>query len=721
SICKRAYDILVNEVNFDPRDIIFDPNILTVATGIEEHNQYAINFIEAVREIKEVCPGALTSGGVSNISFSFRGNNVVREAMHSCFLYHAIKAGLDMGIVNAGMLEVYEDIKPELKQKVEDVLFDKHPEATDDLINYAEQFKGQSKKKDRNNLEWREKELQDRITYSLIQGIVEFIEKDTEEARKELGRPLDVIEGPLMEGMKVVGDLFGQGKMFLPQVVKSARVMKKAVAYLEPFMDEEKRLNPNQKAQGIFLIATVKGDVHDIGKNIVGVVLACNGYKVVDLGVMVSCDEILRTAKEIGANVIGLSGLITPSLDEMIFNAKEMEKQGFDVPLLIGGATTSKKHTAIKIAPHYHGPVCQVGDASLVVEVCQKLLSDKTRDQYTKELQENQVRIKEAFDNEPEKVLIKYNECKKKAPQINWDNIEMFKPSKTGVHEITNISVEEIIPYIDWSPFFWTWELKGTYPKILENDKYGKQAKELFDDAQTLLKKIAKENIFKPKAIYGIWPAHSEDDSVHLYKDPEMTQKIESLHFLRQQTGKSEQKSLADFVAPRGYNDYCGAFVVTAGKEVEEYAKTFEADQDDYNSILVKAIGDRIAEAFAELLHKKVRDDWGFGKNENLSMEDLIKEKYKGVRPAPGYPACPDHTEKWTIWKLLNADEKIGVSLTESLAMNPASSVSGFYMAYPDSKYFNLGKVDDTQLIPYAKKKGMTLEEVRKWLAPNLL
>lgn len=721
SICKRAYDILVNEVDFDPRDIIFDPNILTVATGIEEHNKYAIYFIEAVREIKKVCPGALTSGGVSNISFSFRGNNVVREAMHSCFLFHAIEAGLDMGIVNAGMLEVYEEIKPELRQKVEDVLFDRHPDATEDLIEYAEQFKGQSKKKDRNNTEWREKPLQERITHSLIQGITEFIDQDTEEARKELGRPLDVIEGPLMEGMKVVGDLFGAGKMFLPQVVKSARVMKKAVAYLEPFMDEEKKKNPGQKEQGVFLIATVKGDVHDIGKNIVGVVLACNGYKVIDLGVMVSCDEILRKAKEEGATIIGLSGLITPSLDEMIFNAKEMEKQGFDIPLLIGGATTSKKHTAIKIAPHYSGPIAQVGDASLVVEVCQKLLSDKTKVEYVKELKESQRKIKEAFDNGDKKVLMPYEECTKKAPKVDWDNIQMYKPASLGIKVIDDITVDDIIPFIDWSPFFWTWELKGTYPKILENKKYGQQAKELYDDAQKLLHKIASENIFKPKAIYGMWPASSENDSVSVYKDESRTEVLEQFHFLRQQTGKDSQKSLADFIAPKEYNDYCGAFVVTAGKEVEEYAKTFEADQDDYNSILVKAIGDRIAEAYAELLHKRIRDEWGFGKDENLSKEDLIKEKYRGVRPAPGYPACPDHTEKWTIWKLLEADKEIGVSLTESLAMTPASSVSGYYMAYPDSKYFNLGKVDDTQLEPYAKKKGMSLDEVKRWLAPNLL
>jgi 5-methyltetrahydrofolate--homocysteine methyltransferase len=722
-ICTRAYKTLVEKAHFDPRDIIFDPNILTVATGMDEHNNYAVDFIEAVREIKKLCPGALTSGGVSNLSFSFRGNNVVREAMHSCFLYHAIEAGLDMGIVNAGMLEIYEDIKPELKEKVENVIFNKHPEATEELIEYAEQFKGKSAKKDRNDLSWREKPLQERITHSLVQGVLEFIEVDTEEARASLGRPLDVIEGPLMTGMKVVGDLFGSGKMFLPQVVKSARVMKKAVAYLEPYMDEEKKKNPNQKAQGIFLIATVKGDVHDIGKNIVGVVLACNGYKVEDMGVMVSCDQILKRAEEIGANIIGMSGLITPSLDEMIFNASEMQRRGMKTPLLIGGATTSKTHTAVKIAEHYDGPIVQVGDASLVVEVCSKLLSDKDSVEYISQLKQKQAATKERFENEQSTPLTSIDEAFTKKPEINWQDINLCKPDKQGLNTWENIPLDLIVPYIDWSPFFWTWEMKGTYPKILESPKYGEEAKKLFKDAQKLLKEIVKNNSFRPSAVWGLWPANSDGKDIRLFTDESRGQTKEVFHFLRQQKKGSQSstyKSLADFVAPEGFEDYAGAFVVTIGDQVESLAKTYENNGDDYNSILTKAIGDRLAEALAEMLHKKVRDNWGFGLNEELSSEDLIKEKYRGARPAPGYPSCPDHTEKEIIWRLLEVEKNTGAKLTENFAMYPASSVSGLYLQYPESKYFNLGKIGIDQLEDYAQRKGKTLQEMKRWLAPNL-
>lgn len=718
SICKRAYDLLVEKAQFDPYDIIFDPNILTVATGIEEHNNYAVNFIEAVREIKQVCPGALTSGGVSNLSFSFRGNNVVREAMHSCFLYHAIKAGLDMGIVNAGMLEVYEDIKPELKDKVEAVIFNKSPEATDELLDYAEQFKGVTNKKDRNDLSWREKNLEDRISHSLVQGIIEFIEEDTEEARQKYGKPLNVIEGPLMDGMKTVGELFGSGKMFLPQVVKSARVMKKAVAYLNPYMEEEKKKNPNQKEQGVFLIATVKGDVHDIGKNIVSVVLSCNGYKVVDLGVMVSCDQILKTAKEIEADIIGLSGLITPSLDEMIFNAQEMQKQNFDVPLLIGGATTSKAHTAIKIAEHYDGATCHVGDASLAVGVCSSLLSADKKDAYIEELKVDQQKMRDRFANKEDDQLTPIGEARDKVEKINWDNIELYKPEMLGL-QYEQTELEEIVPYIDWSPFFWTWEMKGTYPKILESSKYGDKARELFDDAQRLLKDIVENKRFIPKAVWGLWPANSHGDDINL-KDTDGNHLMTFSH-LRQQRPDSKYKCLADFVAPAtAGQDYCGAFVVTMGKSVEQYAKVFEDQLDDYQSIMIKAIGDRLAEAYAEYLHKKVRNIWGFGKNEHLSSEDLIKEKYRGVRPAPGYPACPDHTEKEKIWSLLDVENKIGATLTENYAMNPPSSVSGLYMQYPDSKYFNLGKIGQDQLEDYAARKQKDVQSMKRWLSPNL-
>ena len=718
-ICKRAYDLLISKLDFDPCDIIFDANILTVATGIEEHDPYGVNFIEAVRELKVVCPGALTSGGVSNLSFSFRGNNIVREAIHTVFLYHAIKAGLDMGIVNAGMLGVYDEIDPELRLKCEAVVLNTHPGATEDLLDLAEKLKNSNSKKEEKAEEWRNFNLEERISHALVKGLDAFVDTDTEEARVKYGRPLNVIEGPLMEGMKIVGDLFGQGKMFLPQVVKSARVMKKAVAYLEPFMEEEKRLNAaSVREQGVFVIATVKGDVHDIGKNIVGVVLACNGYKVIDLGVMTSCQKILEAAIFHKADIVGLSGLITPSLDEMIHVAKEMERQGFTIPLLIGGATTSKAHTAIKIAPHYHAPIAHVGDASLVIEVCNRLLNPKKKEAYALELktQYAQIRERHLSGSNGKSDLLSYEEACAHSKKSNWNEIEIAKPSRTGIFTL-DISLEELIPFIDWSPFFWTWELKGSYPKILGNSTFGEEAKKLFHDAQILLKEIVKNKLFTPRAVVGIFPAYSKGDDVILESN--------TLHFLRQQKEKigddGEYLSLADFIAPDpSYNDYIGGFAVTAGHEVEAYAKSFELKLDDYSAIMVKAIGDRLAEAMAEFVHKKVRETFGFGLSENLSNEELIKEKYRGVRPAPGYPACPDHTEKKILWDLLNAELNTGITLTENFAMNPASSVSGFYFNHPEARYFNVGNIGIDQIESYAKRKGMRKADIERWQPPNL-
>lgn len=719
-ICKRAYDLLTTKADVDPRDIIFDPNILTVATGMEEHDNYAVDFIEAVREIKKVCPGALTSGGVSNISFSFRGNNPVREAMHSSFLYHAVNAGLDMGIVNAGMLSVYDDIDPELKEHVEDVLLNRRSDATERLITFAETVKSSGTKKEKSGKDWRAGSLGERITHSLVHGILDHIEEDTEEARASLGRPLDVIEGPLMDGMKVVGELFGAGKMFLPQVVKSARVMKRAVAYLEPYMEEEKRKTGASSSQGTFVIATVKGDVHDIGKNIVSVVLACNGYRVVDLGVMVSCDVILKRALEEGADIIGMSGLITPSLDEMIHNAREMKRMGLKTPLLIGGATTSKAHTALKIAPEYDAPVAQVGDASLVVEVCQNLINPDKRKAYAEKLQTEHERMRQMFANNSGKSdYVALEQARSLNTIPNWEEIELFKPDFLGVHELGEIPVRQILPYIDWSPFFWTWGLKGTWPKIVDNEKYGHEAKKLYDEAQKLLTQIMQQKVLSPRAVVGLWPAKNDGDDVILYTDESRSTELSRFHFLRQQKNDSRYQCLADFVAPK--DDYMGCFVVTAGKEVDAYAQTYKDKGDDYTAIMIKALGDRIAEGLAELVHKRVRDAWGFGLEENLSYEDLIKEKYRGVRPAPGYPACPDHTEKRTIWKLLDANNKVNATLTENMAMDPPSSVSGYYFQYPGAKYFNLGKVTEDQLKDYAKRKDMGLEEARRWLGSNLL
>lgn len=725
-ICERAYKILTEKVGIEPEDIIFDPNILTVGTGIEEHNNYAVDFIEAVREIKKRCPGALTSGGVSNVSFSFRGNNIVREAMHSAFLYHAIEAGLDMGIVNAGMLAVYDDVEKELLDKVENVLLNKHPEATDELIDFAEQYKGVKSTQKKEDKKWRNQDVNKRIQYALVNGITDFIEEDTEEVRASLNKPLDVIEGPLMDGMKVVGKLFGDGKMFLPQVVKSARVMKKAVAYLEPFMEEEKKKNKDTKGQGKFVIATVKGDVHDIGKNIVSVVLACNNYEVKDLGVMVSCDDILKTAKELNADFIGMSGLITPSLDEMMYNASEMERQGFDTPLLIGGATTSNAHTAIKIAPNYSGVVSHVQDASLVVNVCNNLLNPNYSKKYIDEIKAEQEKLRKLhLDKTNLKKYLSIKEVREKGLKTNWTKMNIPKPEFTGINVFENIKMDEIVDYIDWSPLFWVWELKGSFPKILKHKKYGDHAEKLYDEAMSLLKEIIKDNRFNPRAVIGLFPANSIKDDIVLYSNEDRNESIYTLHFLRQQEYRGEKAQylcLSDFIAPAdtGIKDYIGAFCVTAGEEVDEFASYFKNKNDDYNSIMVQALGDRIAEALAEMIHKKVRDYWGYGKDEKLTSDELIKEKYIGIRPAPGYPACPDHTEKRTIWNLLKVEDNIGVKLTENCAMYPPSSVSGLYFSHPKSKYFNIGKINNDQIEDYALRKGMTIKEVEKWLHPNL-
>lgn len=727
-ICGRAYDLLREKLDFPPEDIIFDPNILTVATGIEEHNTYAVDFIEATREIKKRCPHARVSGGVSNISFSFRGNNVVREAMHSAFLYHAIQAGMDMGIVNAGLLAVYEDIEPTLKDLVEDVLLNRSAEATERLVDYAETVKGTGKAKEEKTEEWREGSVEKRISHALVKGIVTYIEDDTEEARQKLNRPLDVIEGPLMGGMKIVGELFGAGKMFLPQVVKSARVMKKAVAYLTPFMEKEKEdANEAIAAQTKLVIATVKGDVHDIGKNIVGVVLACNNYDVVDLGVMVSCDKILEAARREKADLIGLSGLITPSLDEMIHVASEMKREGFDLPLLIGGATTSKAHTAIKIAPAYDGPVVQVSDASLVVGVCNELLSADRKSGYVVDLKLDQERLRErhAKGQTGAKKVLPYAEAKNSGFKMAWEESEIACPRSLERQVLDDVDLADVLEYFDWSPLFWTWGLKGAFPAILKHAKYGEQANELYKDAQDMLEDILSNKRFRLRGVSQFWAAQSDGEDVSLYGDRSLKQKLDRFFFLRQQkekTSDSTYYSLADFIAPEssGFVDYIGGFAVTAGYEVEEYAETFRSKGDDYRAIMVQALGDRFAEALAEYLHKQVRDQWGFGKNEELSIRDIIGEKYRGVRPAAGYPACPDHTEKETLWRLLDAEAATGISLTESFAMNPPSSVSGLYFGNPESRYFNVGKIGKDQIESYAKRKGISVSVAEKWLQPNL-
>jgi 5-methyltetrahydrofolate--homocysteine methyltransferase len=726
-ICRRAYEILTERVGFPPEDIIFDPNILTVGTGIEEHNNYAINFIEATREIKRVCPGAKISGGVSNISFSFRGNDLVREAMHSAFLYHAIQAGLDMGIVNAGQLAVYEEVPKELLERVEDVLLNRRPDATERLIDFAASLRDKrGKAAATEDLSWREEAVQKRLSHALVKGIDKYVEQDVEEARQQYDRCLKIIEGPLMDGMSVVGDLFGAGKMFLPQVVKSARVMKKAVNYLLPFMEAEKIAAgvQDQAARGKILIATVKGDVHDIGKNIVGVVLGCNNYEVIDLGVMVSADKILDTAIANGVDIIGLSGLITPSLDEMVHVAKEMKRRGFSVPLLIGGATTSAKHTAVKIAPQYDQPTVHVLDASRCVGVVDRLLSPQLRDVYAADnlaLQKQLVQSYEAHQH----TLLPYPEAKKRHFRTDWAQVRVDTPSFIGIRSLREYPLEKIAECIDWSPFFMTWELKGKYPKIFSDPTVGKHAKELFDDARKLLDEIIAGKLLTANGVYGFWPANSIGDDIALYADQNREQELTRFHTLRQQwerKGQDDFRALADYIAPResARADYVGAFAVTAGIGAKELCAKYDKQHDDYNSIMVKALADRLAEAFAELLHAQARRDWGFGVEENLSNEDLIEEKYRGIRPAPGYPSQPDHTEKAILFELLDAENRTGITLTESYAMLPAASVSGMYFAHPAARYFALDKITREQAEDYARRKGMPLGEVERWLSPNL-
>ncbi len=795
-ICERAYKILVDEVGFPPEDIIFDPNILTVATGMEEHNNYAVDFINATGWIKANLPHAKVSGGVSNISFSFRGNNKVREAMHSAFLYHAIAAGMDMGIVNAGMLEVYEEIDPELKVLVEDVLLNRRPDATERLVDFGEKLKGEgvavSEKKAE---EWRHGTVEERLSHALVKGIDTYIDTDTEEARVKLGRPLLVIEGPLMAGMSVVGDLFGAGKMFLPQVVKSARVMKKAVAHLTPYMEAEKvaaaAAGQEVKAQGKIVLATVKGDVHDIGKNIVGVVLACNNYEVIDLGVMVTSEKILERAKEEKADLIGLSGLITPSLDEMVHVAREMERQNFKVPLLIGGATTSRAHTAIKIAPHYSQPVVHVLDASRAVPVTTSLLSEDGKDAFVAQHQADYEALRKQHTG-PKLKLTPIEEARKRRTPIVWRAEDLAKPSFTGVRVLDNFPLATLREFIDWSPLFHTWGLKGIYPRIFENKDYGPQAQQLFTDANVLLDRMIQENQITARGVYGFFPANAVGDDVELYDDETRSKVRETFHFLRQQAnreGSEPCRSLADFIAPKetGLEDYIGAFAVTSGIGLKDLCDGYRSRNDDYNAIMAEALADRLAEAFAECLHKRVREEWGYEQAEvpeeetvavgqesyriqpgsadrghttaldptprgsvpahastdggfvsghgfsradnrphNLgplgpvTLQALIDEKYRGIRPAAGYPACPDHTEKGSLWQLLDVQKNTGMKITESFAMWPGSSVSGLYFAHPESRYFSLGKIDRDQVADYADRKGMSVAEVERWLGPNL-
>jgi 5-methyltetrahydrofolate--homocysteine methyltransferase len=723
-ICKRSYDILVNEVGFYPGDIIFDPNIFPVATGMDEHKNNALDFFRATKWIKENLPGAKVSGGVSNVSFSFRGNNIVREAMHSAFLYHAIQHGMDMGIVNPTMLEVYDEIPKDLLEHVEDVLLNRRDDATERLLEFAETVKGEAKTKEK-DLTWRKGSIQERLTHSLVHGIQEFIEEDVEEARHQFDKTLSVIEGPLMQGMNVVGDLFGSGKMFLPQVVKSARVMKKGVAYLLPFLEAEK--DATSRAKGKILMATVKGDVHDIGKNIVGVVMACNNYEIIDLGVMVPPEKILEEAKKQKVDAIGLSGLITPSLDEMVHLAKEMERQGFNIPLLIGGATTSKIHTAVKIDPVYtSGPVIHVLDASKSVPVLSGLLSDKAND-YAIEYRNEYFQLRESHSKrQAAKNLITLAEATDNALVTDWYSLKIKTPEFSGVRVFKGIDLYTVRNYIDWTPFFLTWEMKGKFPDILESDKYGTEATRLYNDAQEMLTKIVKEKWLSANAVMGLWPANATGDDIEIYEDESREDVLAKFHTLRQQGKKGKEipnLALSDYIAPKEsmIQDYMGAFVVTAGIGIERHLERFEKAHDDYSSIMLKAVADRLAEATAEYLHERVRKEfWGYGADENLSNEQLIKENYIGIRPAPGYPAQPDHTEKITLFNLLNVEESIGVSLTESMAMSPAASVSGLYFSHPESKYFPIGKIQKDQVEGYAERKGMSIEEVEKWLAPIL-
>jgi 5-methyltetrahydrofolate--homocysteine methyltransferase len=727
-ICERVYRILVDEVGFPPEDIIFDPNILTVATGMEEHNNYAVDYINATRWIKANLPYAKVSGGVSNISFSFRGNNVVREAIHSAFLYHAIAAGMDMGIVNAGMLEVYEEIEPELRVMVEDVLLNRRADSTERLVDYGETLKGAGKASQKKAEEWRTGTVEERLTHALLKGIDTYVVADTEEARVKLGRPLAVIEGPLMDGMGIVGDLFGAGKMFLPQVVKSARVMKKAVAHLTPYMEAEKEARAAAgevvKSQGKIILATVKGDVHDIGKNIVGVVLACNNYEVIDLGVMVPCEKILERAKAINADLIGLSGLITPSLDEMVHVAREMERQGFKLPLLIGGATTSRRHTAVKIAPHYSEPVIHIVDASRAVPVTTSLLSDESKPAFVAKHRAEYEAVRKAHAS-PKQPTVSIEVARSRRTPIEWRAEDIAVPSFTGVRVLDTFPLATLREFIDWSPFFHTWGLKGVYPRILDHEEQGAQARQLFQEGNALLDLIIKEKLITARAVYGLFPANVVGDDIELYTDDKRDNVRERFHFLRQQANKEGSepcRSLADFVAPKetGLRDHVGAFAVTSGIGLKELCDSYRAKHDDYNAIMAEALADRLAEAFAECLHKRVREEWGYGCSEKLSNEDLIHEKYRGIRPAPGYPACPDHTEKGALWRLLDVKTNTAIQITESFAMWPGSSVSGLYFAHPESRYFDVGKIERDQVADYSERKGMDVHEIERWLGQNL-
>ncbi len=760
AVCQRAYDLLTGKLGFPPQDIIFDPNVLTVGTGMEEHANYAVDFIRATKWIKENLALAKVSGGISNVSFSFRGNNVVREAMHSAFLYHAIRAGLDMGIVNAGQLAVYDEVPKDLLERVEDVLLNRRPDATERLIQFADSLKKSSSSSSSalsSEAEWRQAAVEERLTHALVKGITDYIEADTEEARKKYGRPLSVIEGPLMAGMNVVGDLFGAGKMFLPQVVKSARVMKKAVAYLLPFLEAEKQAGGGTpQSAGKVVLATVKGDVHDIGKNIVGVVLGCNNYEVIDLGVMVPCEKILQTARERQADIIGLSGLITPSLDEMAQVAREMEREGLKLPLLIGGATTSKTHTAVKIAPGYSQPVVHVLDASRAVPVVGSLVSAVQRTAFAQTVRAEYDRIR-AQHADKKLNLLTLEKARANAPKLKYDDLP--QPEFVGVRVLSTeaaaegtalasswddksagassrrllpVSLGDLVPFIDWSPFFHTWELRGRYPAILNHPKHGEEARKLFADASKLLDQLVQEKLLSPRGAYGFFPANRVGDDVELYTDASRQEVAATLHFLRQQIAKDDSTPnwcLADFVAPghstfdiqhSTLNDYVGAFAVTSGHGLKELVEKFKADHDDYSAILAEALADRLAEAFAEYLHRRARTEWGYGRGEKLTAEDLIEEKYRGIRPAAGYPACPDHTEKQTLWRLLDAERNAGIKLTESFAMWPGSSVSGLYFAHPESKYFAVGKLGRDQIQDYQRRKGMTLQEVEKWLGPYL-
>ena len=728
-IAERAYRMLVDQVGFPPEDIIFDPNILTVATGMEEHNNYAVDYINATRWIKANLAFAKVSGGVSNISFSFRGNNIVREAIHSAFLYHAIAAGMDMGIVNAGMLEVYEEVEPELKVLVEDVLLNRRPDATERLVEFGETLKGADKATtEKKTEEWRGGTVEERLAHALVKGIDTYIDADAEEARVKLGRPLLVIEGPLMAGMGIVGDLFGAGKMFLPQVVKSARVMKKAVAHLTPYMEAEKEARgaagESVKSQGKIVLATVKGDVHDIGKNIVGVVLACNNYEVIDMGVMVPCEKILERAKAENADLIGLSGLITPSLDEMVHVAREMERQGFKLPLLIGGATTSRAHTAVKIAPHYSEPVVHVVDASRAVPVTTNLLSEEGKPAFVAQHHAEYEALRKAHTS-PKQSSVSIENARSRRTPIVWRAEDLPQPTFIGIRVLKDFPLATLRDFIDWSPFFHTWGLKGVYPRILEHAEQGAQARQIFKEGNALLDIIVARKLLTARGVYGLFPANAVGDDVELYADDKRDKVLEQFHFLRQQShkeGSEPCRSLSDFIAPKetGLPDHLGAFAVTSGIGLKELCESYRAKHDDYNAIMAEALADRLAEAFAECLHKCVRNEWGYGCSENLNNADLIQEKYRGIRPAAGYPACPDHTEKGPLWHLLDVKANTGIQITESFAMWPGSSVSGLYFAHPESRYFSLGKIDRDQVADYSKRKRMRVAEVERWLGQNL-